>query len=117
MLRVIRATYYDPQIGLETGDDVTEQVASEVRSGQLIYNGKYNDIFPDHFKRIKKKLRIEVEYKGKTDIRYYNEDERINLPTDLGIKSERWWEHTWFQGIALIASLIAIGGFIRWIFY
>lgn len=88
-LKIIKAIYYDPDIGIEQGTDVTAELSSEIINGNLIYNGVYNNIFPDYFKRKRKKLKIEIEYKGKKFTKFYNENEKINLPSDLGMKNEK----------------------------
>ena len=45
-LKIIKATYYVPEIGSEKGTDVTEELSAEVVGGRLVYNGIYNRIFP-----------------------------------------------------------------------
>ena len=87
-LKIIKATYYVPQIGPDKGTDVTEELSSEILGGRLVYSGRYNDIFPDNFPGIVKKLKIEVEYKGKTYPKFYSENSRINLPYDIEQISE-----------------------------
>ena len=83
-LKIIKAIYYAPEIGVEKGTDVSEELSAEVVGGRLFYNGTYNRIFTDNFHGIVKKLKIEIEYKGKKYTKYYNENEKINLPYDLG---------------------------------
>lgn len=83
-LKIVKATYYDPKIGVERGADVTEELSAEIVDEKLFYNGMYNLIFSDPFVGRRKKLRIEIECSGKKFTKFYNEDEKINLPNDLG---------------------------------
>lgn len=83
-LKIVKAIYYDPDIGLNQGTDVTDELSSLIVDGKLFYNGLYNFIFTDNFKGKLKRLRIEVEYKRKKFIKFYNENDRLNLPADLG---------------------------------
>lgn len=83
-LRIIKAIYYVPEIGAENGTDVTVQISAQIVDDRLFYNGIYNYILPDHFKKKYKKLRLEIQYRNKEFIKEYSEDEKINLPQDLG---------------------------------
>ena len=83
-LKIIKATYYDPQIGVEYGADVTDELSAEIVDDKLFYNGIYNFIFPDPFIGKSKKLKVEIERSGKNFTKFYNENEKINLPHDLG---------------------------------
>jgi hypothetical protein len=110
-LKVAKAVYYDPQKEPEGGTDVTAELQSEIRNNQLVYHGIYNSIFPDHFKRVNKKLRIEIEYCGSSYTKFYNENDRINLPVDLGVNKTKWWERSWvqiFMVLGAAASLIGL---------
>ena len=104
ILKIIKAIYFDPSLGPQRGTDVTTEALSEVNNNQLIYNGSYNRIFPDHFKRVRKKLRIELEYKGRKYIKQYDEDEKISLPKDLGFIKKRKINinNPWVVGIGLL---------------
>lgn len=88
-LRIIKASYYDPKIGPSRGTDVTEELSAEIRNDCIIYEGAYNNIFPDHFKKVKKRLKIELEYNGKRHTKFYNERGKINIPEDLGITTKK----------------------------
>lgn len=83
-LKVIKATYYDPQMGVESGADVTEELSAEITDSKLFYKGIYNLIFPDPFVGKPKRLKVEIEHSGKKFTKFYNENEKINLPHDLG---------------------------------
>lgn len=83
-LKIIKATYYVPEIGVEKGTDVTVELSAQIVDGRLFYNGIYNFIFPDHFKSKYKRLRLEIEYGNINHIKDYGENEKINLPHDLG---------------------------------
>jgi hypothetical protein len=110
-LKIIKAIYYDPEIGVDKGDDVTKELLSEMRNGVLFYKGRYNDIFPDNFKTKRKKLSIEFEYRRKGGTKIYNEDEKINLPSELGEdKKPRWWERTWVQILFVLGAIASIVG-------
>ena len=50
----------------------------------MFYNGLYNLIFPDPFVGKPKRLKVEVEHSGKHFTKFYKENEKINLPHDLG---------------------------------
>ena len=110
-LRISRAVYFDPEKGTDEGTDVTSELSAEIMKGELHYKGIYNNIFPDHFKRIYKRLMVVVEIRGKQYTKYYNENEKINLPSDLGLENKKWWEKTWIQLLfasGAIASLVAL---------
>ena len=114
-LKIIKAVYYDPNIGVKQGTDVTTELSAEIREGVLFYNGIYNRIFPDRFKGIYKKLKIEGHWGGKPFNKFYNENEKINLPNDLGKnKKQRWWERTWVQ---ILFVLGALAGIVSLFFY
>ncbi|MFA7151791.1 MAG: hypothetical protein WC113_02680 [Candidatus Paceibacterota bacterium] len=83
-LKIVKAIYYDPDLGADRGTDVTAELSSQIIDGKLFYNGVYNNILPDHFKSKIKRLKIEIEYNKKIFTKFYNENERINLPDDLG---------------------------------
>lgn len=110
ILKIIKAIYFDPRLGPQQGTDVTTEALSEVNDNQLIYNGIYNNIFPDHFQGARKKLRIELEYRGQKYTKQYGENEKINLPADLGAKNGKWWEKTWVQIIILLGAIAGIIG-------
>jgi len=55
-LKIIKAIYYAPEIGVEKGTDVSEELSAEVVGGRLFYNGTYNRIFTDNFHGIYKIL-------------------------------------------------------------
>ena len=84
-LKIIKATYYVPEIGSEKGTDVTEELSAEVVGGRVVYNCIYNRIFPDNFPGIVKRLKVEIEYRGKVYSKFYLENDKINLPHDLGL--------------------------------
>jgi len=109
-LKIIKAVYYDPNIGVEQGTDVTTELSAEIREGVLFYNGIYNRIFPDSFKGIYKKLKIEGDWGGKPFNKFYNENEKINLPNDLGNTTKRWWERTSVQILFALGSIASIVG-------
>mgnify|MGYP001615152970 CR=1 FL=1 len=111
-LKIIKATYFDPNTGPEHGTDVTNELSAEIRNGRLFYKGVYNLIFPDHFKRIHKRLKVELEYNSKSFPKFYNENEKIDLPDDLGVGVEKWWEKTWIQIIVLLGALAGIVGLV-----
>lgn len=83
-LKIIKAIYYVPEIGLDEGTDVTAELSAQIIDDRLFYNGIYNNIFPDHFVHKRKRLKIEIEHEGEKALKFYNEDEKINLPSDLG---------------------------------
>ncbi|NQU77477.1 hypothetical protein HQ544_02155 [Candidatus Falkowbacteria bacterium] len=124
-LRIIKATYYDPAKGYsDDKDDVTEELSAKIKDGRLIYDGSYNDIFPDYYKRIKKRLRVEVEFNRKGCIQFYNEDDKINMPKDLDSannKKRRFnINNTWLIAIGsgiivMIIGLIFSGQLIPYI--
>lgn len=87
-LKIIKAIYYVPEIGLEKGTDVTEELSAEVVDDRLVYNGIYNFIFPDNFPGIVKRLKVEVEYQDKKYTKFYVENYKINLPYDLGLYAD-----------------------------
>lgn len=107
-LRITKAVYYDPNIGPSQGTDVTSELSSQIMDNRLFYNGIYNNIFPDQYKRIYKRLKVVVRFGGKDYTKYYNENERINLPSDLGIESRKWWEKNWVQALFLLGALASI---------
>ena len=117
-LKIIKATYYDPQIGQERGTDVTVELSAELRNGALFYKGLYNLIFPDHFKRVYKKLRIDMEYKGEVFTRLYNENEKIDLPNDIGTVKKQImdfknpWLVTIIGGIVVVVVGLIISAII-----
>ncbi len=111
-LKIIEATYFVPEIGEDRGTNVIEQLSAEIIDGVLIYNGLYNNIFPDNFKGYYKRLKIKAEYKKKLFTRYYNENEKINLLNDLGKNKEQmWWEQTWIQIFFILGALAGIISF------
>ena len=111
-LRIIKAVYYDPNIGPNKGTDVTSELSSQIMDGdRLFYNGVYNNIFPDHFKRIYKRLKIVVEFRGKEYTKYYNENEKINFPSDLGMDNRKWWEKTWVQILFIVGAVCSVIAF------
>lgn len=83
-LKIIKAKYFDPGLGVEQGTDVTDELSAQIIDNRLLYNGIYNKIFPDHFEGKHKRLRVDIEYRNKKFTRFYNENEKINLPYDLG---------------------------------
>jgi len=107
-LKIVKAIYYNPNIGSENGTDVTAELSAEIREEVLFYNGTYNRIFPDHFKGTYKKLKIVGHYGGKPFTKFYNENEKINLPNDLGNTKKRWWERTWVQILVIVGSVASI---------
>jgi len=108
-LKVTKAIYHVPEIGLKQGTDVTIQLSAQIIDDRLFYNGIYNNIFPDNFFGKHKRLYIEIEYKGKNFTKFYNENEKINLPNDLGEnKKQKWWEQTWVQIFFLIGGVASI---------
>ncbi|HVO86135.1 MAG TPA: hypothetical protein VMT23_00170 [Candidatus Binatia bacterium] len=109
---IVQAIYYDPKMGPEHGTDVTSELSAQIAHGRLFYNGIYNFILPDNFKRIPKKLKIVIEFSGKQHTKYYNENEKIDLPSDLGIESQKWWETSWVQVILVLGAIAGIIGLI-----
>jgi len=108
-LKIIKAAYYVPEIGVGQGTDVTGELSAQIIDNKLFYNGFYNNIFPNIFVGKHKRLKIEIEYKGKKYTKFYNEDERINLPSDLGEgNKQRWWERTWVQILFVLGTLVGI---------
>ncbi len=107
-----KAVYYNPNQGPEHGTDVTDDLRAQIVDGALFYNGIYNNIFPDNFKRIDKKLRIELTYRGKKYLKIYSENEKINLPRDLGSVINKWWESNWFQVFVFVSAILGVLGFI-----
>jgi hypothetical protein len=87
-LKIIRAIYFDPNLGPDKGTDVTRHLSAQIRNDILLYNGKYNDIFPDEFKRIDKRLFVNFEYDNEVYEHLYAEDEKIYLPFDQGISTQ-----------------------------
>jgi|SRR3989344_4525075 len=118
-LKIIKAVYYDPALGPERGTDVTAQLSAEIRNNVLLYNGVYNRILPDHFKRIDKKLKVEIEYQGNKFTQFYNEDEKINLPHDLGMIKKNTldyknpWAVTIIGGVAVGIIILLITEFFN----
>lgn len=120
-LKIIKAVYYHPEIGPERGTDVTAELSAQIRNGALFYNGIYNSIFVDHFKGVYKRLKIELEFKGERFTKFYNEDEKINLPDDIGkITSDKeegefdskWYERWWVKYLLFPIIVLIIGGII-----
>ena len=109
-LKIKKAIYFDPDKGSRGGTNVVKELSAQIRNGQLLYQGIYNYIFPDQFKGIHKRLEVEIEYKGKVYTKFYNEDDKIDLPHDIGISIERWWEKTWIQIIVLMGAVAGIVG-------
>lgn len=110
-LKIIKATYYVPEIGVEQGTDVTTELSAQIIEGKLFYNGIYNNIFPDNFVNKPKRLKIEIEYREEKVVKFYNENEKINLPNDLGEnKKQRWWERTGVQILFVLGSLGSLVG-------
>ncbi|MFH1670215.1 MAG: hypothetical protein ABIA92_01370 [Patescibacteria group bacterium] len=113
-LKIIKATYYDPMVGSQFGVDVTKELSAEIKEDQLIYIGSYNRIFSNYFKGKRKKLEITVQYKGQTLTKFYNEDEKINLPNDLNKLHKQWIniKNPWL--ISIVGGTIAAvtGGLI-----
>lgn len=109
-LKIIKAIYFDPNVGPEHGTDVTNELSAEIRDGHLFYKGIYNFIFPDRFRGIDKRLKIDLEYNGKNFTRFYNENEKIDLPNDTGTNIEKWWEKTWIQIIIVVGAIAGIVG-------
>lgn len=115
-LRIIKAVYFDPQIGPESGTDVTAELSAQIKNEALFYNGVYNLIFPDHFPRIYKRLKVNLEFKGRPFLKFYNENEKINLPDDIGkIQTTRWFE-TWWGKVVLGLVTAIFASFIVWYF-
>jgi|AntAceMinimDraft_14_1070370.scaffolds.fasta_scaffold22078_3 hypothetical protein len=83
-LKITKAIYYVPEIGLKGGTDVTDELSTRTIDDKLFYDGIYNQIFPDNFYGKVKKLRVDIKYRKKRFTKIYNEDEKINLPYDLG---------------------------------
>jgi len=111
VLKITKARYFDPNLDPKNGTDVTSELSSQIRDGRLFYQGIYNSIFPDHFKGIRKRLKIELSFNHKNFVKFYNEDDKIDLPSDLGENTKKWWEKTWVQVIFLlgaVAGLIAL---------
>ncbi|PIQ66357.1 MAG: hypothetical protein COV96_02060 [Candidatus Zambryskibacteria bacterium CG11_big_fil_rev_8_21_14_0_20_42_18] len=108
ILKISKAVYFDPKQGVDSGTDVTVETSSQVIDDKLFYSGIYNRIFPDNFKGTRKKLRIELEYRGVKNTKQYDEDEKINLPGDLGKVNDKWWEKTWVQVFFVIGALASI---------
>ena len=105
--------YYNPQIGAERGIDVTSELSSQMIQDRLFYHGIYQNIFPDPAKGIHKKLKIELQCSGKSFIKFYNENEKIDLPSDLGsVKGERFnVNNPWL--VTIIGGVIV--GIIIWL--
>jgi len=119
-LKILKAVYYDPNKGERAylkGTDVTEEFVARIKNDNIIYTGKYNSIFPDHFKNATKKLRVELEFdKKRYHSNFYNEDEPINLREDLNLPQKRrdikgLFGHWLFQAVVGVIVL----GFILYV--
>lgn len=108
-LKIKKAIYFDPSKSSKSGTNVTKELSAQVKNGQLFYQGTYNSIFPDQFKGIRKRLEIEIEYKGKIYPKFYNEDDKMDLPHDLG-GTEKWWNRTGIQILFVLGALASIIG-------
>ena len=115
-LKITKAMYYNPQIGAERGIDVTSELSSQIIQDRLFYNGIYQNIFPDPAKGIHKKLKIELQFRAKSFIKFYNENEKIDLPNDLGNVKNKWINpnNPWLVGIIGGTLATIIGGLVIW---
>lgn len=87
-LKIIEATYYDPK-NIAGGINVTKDLIQmfDFENDNLIYDGSYNYIFSDPAYTHKKILKIILEYKNQRYTKIYQEDDPINLPDDLKMKT------------------------------
>jgi hypothetical protein len=106
-LKIIKATYFDSNKKHLKGTDVTEEFSALVRNDNIIYTGKYNDIFSDEFRNARKRLRVELEFNEERHRPlFYNEDQPINLLEDLGLpKKRKGFLNNWLVQL-LIGGLI-----------
>jgi hypothetical protein len=111
-LKIAEAKYYGWDIDPNNGTEVSQYLDSEIRDGRLFYNGIYNLILPDKFQGKQKRLMIKGKFKNKIFTRFYIENEKIDLPFDLGEDAKNWWEKTWIQIVYLIGALAGIAGII-----
>lgn len=116
-LKIVRAVYFDPDQGSDYGTDVTSELTAEILHGELHFKGIYNSIFPDKFKRIYKRLMVVVGFKNKQHTKYYNENEKINLPSDLGLENKKWWDGNSTQLIYLGGAVASIIGLILYLLF
>jgi|SRR3989344_8331871 len=115
-LKIIKASYYNPQLDPYRGTDVTAELSAQVKNGALFYNGIYNHIFPDRFPGIYKRLKIELEFNGHRFIKFYNENEKVNLPDELGkIPNQKYYFILLVKYILGIAGAV-IAGYVVWYF-
>lgn len=86
-LKIIEALYFDPD-DRSRYFDVKEVLVGmiDLDNSRLFYDGKYNDIFGDPAKRINKKLKIILEFNYHKYTKVYDENQRIDIPTDLPIE-------------------------------
>lgn len=118
-LEIIKGLYYDPNNQLKF-KDVTEELRKRTKDNELVLDGYYNDIFSsDPAPRIVKALNIELKI---GEIYYhisYKENQKINLPEDLGIdkstikndsSDRKWYYNPLFLAILpFILGLIFLG--------
>lgn len=107
-LSIVSAFYYDPKIDPGMGTAVTSYLSARVTNGRLLYDGIYNRIFPDRFEGVVKRLQVSIEFEGKKYTKYYNENEKIDLPSDLGMEAKKWWERTWVQALVVLGAISGI---------
>lgn len=113
-LKLLKAYYYDPKRGYTKGTVVTDELNSLIKNDVLFFQGTYNNVFPDHFKSVRKKLRIELKYRYKKFVKIYNENDLINIPDDLNIKNNFLliFNNPWFVTIIGGLVVMVIGSYL-----
>ena len=122
-LRIIKAVYYVPEFGIDRGTNVTKELLARIINDKLFYDGIYNRIFPDNFVGRHKRLMVDVKYRRRRHTKFYDENEKINLPNDLGeIKNEetqklknKWYQKWWIEYLVFPIIVGLIVGLIIWL--
>lgn len=116
-IKITKAIYYDSRRDASTGDDVAKFVLNLIKDNNFIYEGRYNDIFPDNFKNAHKRLLIEIRIYGIKFSKTYEENAKINLLNNLKASSFI------FRGIIYCDNILKnlmkarkINPLIKWIF-
>ncbi len=117
-LKINKATYYNPNIG-NHGPDVTAALGNFLKGDLLYFDGAYNHAFGDPFPSVQKRLEIQLEYDRKKHTKVYIENERIDLPRDLGVAAfpqpEGLIAKFFWYGIVAVVAMV-VGGLLVYTF-
>lgn len=117
-LKLIEGLYYNPN-DIGSGFNVTKELIQmvDVDNAKLYYDGTYNDIFGDPAKRIKKKLKIILEYNGNRYTKIYEEDKVIDLPKDLNLEiSKKSFLKAVWDSLIIEPNVFGIGARVKPLF-